>query len=107
MLKFSMKEVEMMIGERIKILRNEKGIGQDEFAKIFNVSRQAYAAWESNKNEPSLDIIYKLAEYHGVTIDFLFGRTNIREDVYKDPTLQTYINECIKIYKRFLNKERS
>jgi transcriptional regulator with XRE-family HTH domain len=67
--------VEELIGNRIKILRNQKGISQGELAKIVGKTQQAVNLWEKGVNEPSLDIINLLADYFNVSADYLLGRT--------------------------------
>jgi len=94
-----------VIGDRLKLLRLERDLSQEDIANTFNITRQAYSSWERNEYEPSLDTVSKLAQFYNVTIDYLFGKTNIREDVYKDPKLQEYINECVKIYNKFLKQK--
>lgn len=94
-----------MIGDKLKLLRTEKSLSQEEVATICKTSRQAYSTWERNEFEPSIDAIYILSDYYNVSIDYLFSKTDIREKFYDDPTLQAYVNECIKIYRKFLDKK--
>lgn len=91
-----------MIGNRLKLLRTEKKLSQEDISNILNVTRQAYSSWERGEFEPSLETIIKLADFYNVTVDYLVERTNVREDIYKDQRLQEYINESVKIYNRFL-----
>lgn len=65
---------------RIKALRAEKNIKQAELAKYLNVSPAAMSGYETGKFEAELRTYEKMAEYFGVTIDFLLGR-----DVPGDP----------------------
>lgn len=59
-------------GERLKYLREQvKGITQQNLADSFGVKRQSIANWEAGKNEASYKDTIKLAEYFGVTIDWL------------------------------------
>ena len=89
-----------MIGNRLKLLRTEKGLSQEEVSSVLNITRQAYSSWERGEFEPSLEMINKIADYFKVTVDFLIERTNIRESIYEDPKLQEYINDCVKVYKK-------
>lgn len=63
----------MEIGNRIKELRIAKGMTQKDLADLFFVTPQAVSRWESNDTEPSVEMIGKLAEHFGVSIDYLFG----------------------------------
>ena len=67
-----------MLGNRIKLLREEKGIKQEELAKIIDVSPSAIGMYEINKREPNDGITLKLAEYFGVSTDYLLGKSDIR-----------------------------
>lgn len=61
------------IGMQIAKLRKENNITQDELAKKLDVSAQAVSKWE-NGGAPDLDLLPKIADYFGVSIDYLFGR---------------------------------
>ena len=63
-----------MIGERIKELRLEKGISQLTLGKAIGVSQKAVDYWERGVNEPKASYVVLLADYFGVTADFLLGR---------------------------------
>lgn len=66
-----------MINERIKELRNDKEISQQALAKAIGVSQKAIDYWERGVNEPKASYIILLADYFGVTADYLLGRTEI------------------------------
>ncbi|MBO7214292.1 MAG: helix-turn-helix transcriptional regulator [Clostridia bacterium] len=65
--KFDIKQV----GERIKSLRIEKGIGQNKLAEDLGLSNASISYWETGKQIPSAEVIYKLAKYFGVSADYL------------------------------------
>ena len=52
----------MSIGERIKKLRNKKGITQLELANKLFVTDKTVSSWESDRTEPSLEMLVKLSE---------------------------------------------
>lgn len=62
---------------RIEEIRNEKGLRQDELAKLMGVSRQTISSLENGRYNPSILLAHKIAEYFGMTIEELF----IFEDV--------------------------
>lgn len=64
----------MKINERIKQLRVDNNLLQKEIAKILNVPKNTYGAWERGNNEPSVDIIIKLADFYQISIDYLLNR---------------------------------
>lgn len=60
-------------GEKIKALRKEKGITQKQLAEVLNVSLAAIGMYETNRINPSPDILIKIAKYFDVSMDELFG----------------------------------
>lgn len=57
---------------KIRILRKEKNISQEELAKKCGVTRQTINAIENNKYDPTLALAFKLAEILETTVDGLF-----------------------------------
>lgn len=66
----------MVIGENIKELRKDKKISQQALAEKIGVSQKAIDYWERGVNEPKATYIVKLADFFGVSTDFLLGRDN-------------------------------
>ena len=61
----------MNIGEQINNLRKQHGLSQDDFANLFNVSRQTISNWENGKSYPDLEMIIKVSDYFKISIDEL------------------------------------
>ncbi|MDD5918440.1 MAG: helix-turn-helix transcriptional regulator [bacterium] len=59
---------------RIRALRTEKGLSQEELAKRCGVTRQTVNAIENNKYDPTLSLAFRLADELGITVDALFLR---------------------------------
>ena len=76
-----------MIGNRIKLLREEKGIKQEELANKISVSPSAIGMYETNKREPINEISLKIANFFGVSTDYLLGKTDIRNPRQKEQDL--------------------
>lgn len=64
--------------ERIKSLRNERRIYQREVAEYLGVTLRSYQSYESGQSEPNLERLSALADYFGVTTDYLLGRSDGR-----------------------------
>ena len=64
---------DMVISERIKELRIEKGLSQMQLAKLLNMSQSAVAKWELGKTEPTASAIILLAKFFNESADFLLG----------------------------------
>lgn len=61
----------MIFGEKLKTERTKKGWSQEELAEKLFVSRQSVSKWENGQNYPSIEIIIKISDLFGVTIDEL------------------------------------
>ena len=60
--------------ERLKELRTAQKLTQQQMADYLGVDRTTYVKYETDKSEPTFDTLQKLADYFGVTVDFLMGR---------------------------------
>lgn len=69
-------ELDMKVrrGQILKELRKQKSLSQTDLSKIIGVSVQAYQKYEYGTAEPTFDSLCKLADFYGVTTDYLLGR---------------------------------
>ena len=87
-----------MLGKKIKQLRNEKGMTQDELATRLSVVRQTVSKWEKGFAVPDAEMIVKIADALGTTVNDLLGSScvggagNENED---DPYSSEYMKERI------------
>jgi len=58
-------------GEKLRQERSKRGWSQEELAEKLYVSRQSVSKWENGQNYPSIEIIIKISDLFGVTIDEL------------------------------------
>ena len=68
----------MTFGERLKELRIEKELTQIELGNRFNLGKTAISLYETNSRFPDKDILEKMADFFKVSVDYLLGRTDIR-----------------------------
>lgn len=73
---------------RLKELRKEHKKLQREIAEVINCSQAVYSRYESEEREPSSDILATLANYYGVTVDYILDR----EQQNKKPTVVSESN---------------
>lgn len=78
----------MLFGDRLKKLREQKGISQRDLAKLIQLSPSTVAMYELNQRSPDKDTIVNLADFFNVTTDYLLGRDE-RRTIYKLPILGT------------------
>lgn len=60
-----------MIAEILKAQRKERGLTQQEAAKIFHVTRQTISNWENEKNYPDIPTLVAISDYYEVSLDYL------------------------------------
>lgn len=60
-----------MLKDNLIILRNINGYSQEDIAEKINISRQAYAKWESGATVPDIEKCTRIAEIYGVSLDSL------------------------------------
>ena len=66
----------MTFSERLKRLRLEKSIKQIDLAQSVDMSLRAYQYYENGNREPTISKLIALADFFGVSIDYLVGRTD-------------------------------
>lgn len=69
----------MLLGEKIQILRKQKGMSQEQLALQLDVSRQAVSKWELNSSIPDTDKIIQLSNLFNVTTDYLLKDAIVEE----------------------------
>lgn len=57
---------------KVEQLRKERGLNQEEFAKLLSVSRQTISSIETGKYNPSLDLAFAIADFFGKRIEEIF-----------------------------------
>ena len=68
------------VNTMIKLLRTEKGINQEQLAEQLHVTRQAVSGWETGKTQPDIEMLTKMAEYFGVSVEqLIYGKEYSKE----------------------------
>lgn len=65
--------MENKFGERLRALRQERGIGQVQLAKELDVGKSIVSLWELGQCEPTLSKLVAIARFFGVSMDYLAG----------------------------------
>lgn len=68
-----------MFSERLKELRNERGLSQSDLGKALNMSQQGIAKWEVGTATPNPEMLSRIALFFGVSVDYLVGKTDIKK----------------------------
>lgn len=72
------KGVEIMYLKRIKDLRVDNDLTQEDIAKYLNISQRTYSYYETGERNFPIDLLIELANYYQISIDYLVNRTNIK-----------------------------
>lgn len=70
-----------MFGDRLKELREEYQMTQEQLGKLLSVSKQAIYSYEKDENEPTFDALIKIGDIFNVSLDYLLCRTKQRENL--------------------------
>ena len=70
----------MTLGGHIMLLRKQKGLSQAALGKQIGTSGDIIGRYERNIMTPSIDVIMKISDTIGVSIDYLVGKTNLELD---------------------------
>lgn len=80
---------------RLKELRKQKGLTLRELAEIFNTSNQVVSRYELGQCEPDFETLCRLADFYGVSIDYILCRDSAPSTpryFTEDPTLKAILD---------------
>lgn len=72
-----------MFGDKLLLLRREKGLSQEQLADMLNVTRQSVSKWEAGGTTPELEKIVALSDIFGVSVDYLVRENTVERDQLK------------------------
>ena len=87
---------------RLKEIRKENKKNQNELAKYLNIAISTYSGYELETSEPTIDTLCKLADYYGVSLDYLVGRNFNNEYGYLNEQEKMLLN----IFKKLNSKNQ-
>lgn len=105
---------------RIRALRDLRGIKQLELAKLLNCTTASVSRYELEQHDLPTEVIVKLCEYFGVTADYLLGRSSNPAPAVSDedaallhafhaapPSVQAGISALLQPYQKELEADRA
>ena len=115
----------MVLGYRIKRLRKEKLLSQNQLGKLLGVSKVSVSGYENGTRVPSMDTLVKLLDVFIISADFIFGREinavceddnniniflssqdiNIIKEIKDNPSIYSKILEDPKRFFALINKK--
>ncbi|WP_411678724.1 helix-turn-helix domain-containing protein [Clostridium thailandense] len=87
-----------MFKERLKELREAKGLTQSQLSKELNIGRASVSNYELGSRIPDIDILVRMSEYFDVTTDYLSGRSN-----FKQVMQEMYFSKDEKVFLSNIN----
>lgn len=85
------KSCKKFFGERLKELRVESGMSQDNLSKELNVSQSALGYYENCGRTPDIEFLEKVSKYFNVSVDYLLGHSQARTIDTEIKTICDYI----------------
>lgn len=79
--KMKLQEVFVLIGKRLKELREEKKLTQEDLGRLVNLSQKTIGHYEVDRANPKTDTLDLFAKIFNTSVDYLIGRTDIREAI--------------------------
>ena len=70
--------------ERIRNLREDRDLKQEDVAQVLNCTQACYSNYENGRRDIPSEVWNILADYYGVSVDYLMGRTNIKDPYPKN-----------------------
>ena len=67
----------VIFAERLRDLRKEKGLSQEELAKVLNLTQRKISYMETGQYEPDLKTLWEISNYFEVSCDYLIGKSEI------------------------------
>ena len=87
----------MNLGKRIVTIRKERKMSQEDFAELFNVTRQTISSWENSKSYPDIETIVKISDKFNISLDILLREDKNMIETYKNDSKQKKIFRRISI----------
>lgn len=75
---------QIQIGSFLKKLRKEKGITQEQFAEVLNVSARTISRWENGNNMPDISLLIKIADFFDVSIPEIINGERKNENMEEE-----------------------
>ena len=67
-----------MCKNRLRDLREDRDLKQKDLADLLKIHQTTYSDYELDKLNVPVSVLHTLADYYGVSVDYLLGRTNVK-----------------------------
>lgn len=86
----------MNFGEKLQLLRKQKGLSQEKLSEQLKVSRQAISKWELGESLPDTENVVCLSKFFGVSIDYL-----LNDDISSENDIPAVKNNTVVLQSKF------
>lgn len=92
----------VLIGKRIKDLRNKYKLTQTELAEKVGVTKSTVAAYENDSRQPSYEVLVKMASVFNVSLDYIIlGRSELKMDISGlSPSQVSVLESLVACFKK-------
>ncbi len=73
----------MYFTQRLRDLREDKDLKQEDIAKVLKITRQQYQLYESGKRKIPVDLLIELCKFYNVSADYILGFTDTLNELPK------------------------
>ncbi|WP_027092437.1 helix-turn-helix domain-containing protein [Cohnella thermotolerans] len=94
----------MNMGERLRELRLQRSLSQEEVARHIGITRSAYSHYEINNRQPVYGTLIKLASFFDVSLDYIIGGNSSRQPQEMAETSDS--REILKLIKDMNQEQR-
>lgn len=91
-----------VLGARLRQLREGYGLVLQDVADLFETRRNVPSQWEGGQREPSYAHLIKLAEFYGVTVDWLLGREGAERDSARVKQVKNRLHDYLRLLEASL-----
>lgn len=102
---------DLMFQSRLRELRKERGLTLMQLAKHFNMSHSTLSKYETGHRKPDMEMLKKLSDYFGVSVDYLIGESPVRDKdktviINKDTNISDLPPEAVQELENFIKELR-
>lgn len=92
------------LGVRLRQLREGLGLVLQDVANLFGTTRNVPSQWEGGQREPSYEYLLRLADFYGVTTDWLLGRDGAEKDSPRVTQLKSHLRDYLRMREQALRE---
>lgn len=85
---------------RLKELRYEAKISQQELSKIIGISKSSINMYERGEREPGLEMVKAFADYFDVKTDYLLGKTDVKRGLRIKDVMNRSMSNSVRLYRK-------